>query len=334
MQLPQDAQPALDGPYYDDLHVGYVFPQLPPTSITDADNLQYRTITGNEHRLTVDPSLYQKVSGSDGKLAGPGLLLQLSIGQSTSATRKAIANLFYRGVLVQRPVEVGERIETTTTVLGLCDSRPKGDLNRGKVLLGIETIGDNGPIANYERCALLPARGDAPGHSDDVGSAGSGATPDYAGAAPSNWDLSSLAELDWEVGLSKADIMWDHVDQAAGLARMTFNQAIVHRSSLESAYGKRLVYGGHVIGLAEASLTRLLPGLASIVGWGETNHVGPAFEGDTLSFTHTLTATESVQGAPGQLLRMRTVGFSQAGDNRDNAVATPILDWESVLYHR
>ena len=326
------ATPALDGPYYDDLTVGYVFPTLPATAIGEADNLQYRMITGNEHRLTADSSLYQTTSGSSGKLANPGLVLQLSIGQSTSATRKAIANLFYRGVLLQRPVEIGERIETTTTVMALCDSRPKGDLNRGKVLLGIWTHGVNGPIAQYQRCALLPCRSKAPGHSDDVGSASSGDVPNYAGAVPADWDLSGLNELDWETGETKADIMWDHVDMAPALARMTFNQAIVHRSPMESSYGKRLVYGGHVIALAEASLTRLLPGMAAIVGWGQCNHLGPAFEGDTLSFEHTLTKTEPA--GSGLLLHMRTIGFRQDGDSRDSAQGTAILDWESVIYHR
>lgn len=332
MQISPDATLALDGPYYDDLSVGYVFPQLPPTSISDADNLQYRLITGNEHRLTADKVAYQRASNSNGALANPGLVLQLSIGQSTSATRKAIANLFYRGVLVQRPVEVGERIETTTTVLGLCDSRPKGDLHRGKVLLGIETSGDNGPIASYQRCALLPSRAGSPGHTDDVGSAASGETPNYAGAIPASWDLSNLAELDWTDGETKADIMWDHVDMAPALARMTFNQAIVHRSVFASAYGKRLVYGGHVIGLAEASLTRLLPGIATIVGWGQCNHTGPAFEGDTLSFEHTLTSR--TPAGSGQLLHLRTIGYRRAGLDEVLEEPAAILDWESVLYHR
>ncbi len=332
---PKSAIPALDGPYYDDLTVGYVFPKLPSTSIGEAENLQYRMITGNEHRLTADRSLYRSVSESEGTLANPGLVLQLSIGQSTSATRKAIANLFYRGVLLQRTVETGEQIETTTAVLGLNDSRPKDGGNRGKVLLGIWTVGENGPIAQYERCALLPCRQDLPGHIDPLGSARSGPSPDFTQAIPSHWDLSNLAELDWSVGETKTDIMWDHIDMAPALARMTFNQAIVHRSALESAYGKRLVYGGHVIGLAEASLTRLLPGMATILGWGQCNHLGPAFEGDTLSFEHTLVSKEA--SASGQILRLRTTGYRQDESNETDTArltATPILDWESVIYHR
>ncbi len=317
----------LEGPFYDDLTVGTVLPQLPPTTITDADNAAYRAIVGDENRLTADRSLYAAATGSDGALANPGLVLQLSIGLSTSATRHAIANLFYRGVLLSRPVEVGETIETTTTVLGMADSRPKGDLNRGKVLLGIETVGTNGPIASYQRCALLPARGDAPGFGDDVGSADSAPAPDYASAIPAQWDLGGLPDLTLGVGDTFIDPMRDHIDMAPAFARMTFNQAMVHRDSSKSAYGKRLVYGGHVIALAQASMTRALPGMATMLGWGRCNHVAPAFEGDTLSFTHTLESAEA--SGNGQILTLLTKAHRVEDDGE-----VELLDWQSVIYHR
>ncbi len=316
----------LDGPFYDDLQTGDVLPQLPPVTITDADNVLYRSITGDENRLAADQSLYRSASGSDGALANPGLTLQLSIGLSTSATRHAIANLFYRGVLVVRPVEVGETVQTTTTVLGLADSRPKGDLHRGKVLLGIETVGTNGPIARYQRCALLPARGQASGHADDVGSATSAETPDYASVVPA-WDLVGLPALEIEVGDEVDDPMWDHVDLAPAFARMTFNQAMVHRSVFATTYDGRLVYGGHVIALAQASATRVFPGMATVLGWQRCNHMAPAFEGDTVSFTHRLRNAESVP--TGQLLTIETKGYRQAGSEPEE-----LLDWEYVILHR
>ena len=257
----------------------------------------------------------------------PGLVLQLSIGLSTSATRHAIANLFYRGVLVARPVEVGETVQTTTTVLGMADARPKGDLHRGKVLLGIETIGTNGPIARYERCALLPCRGEAPGYSDDVGSATSAAVPDYSSVIPA-WDLSGLPDLPVRVGDTIEDPMWDHVDLAPAFARMTFNQAMVHRSVFATAYDGRLVYGGHVIALAQASTTRVFPGTATVLGWKRCNHTAPAFEGDTVSFTHSLQAAEPV--ANGQMLTIETKGYRRA----EQGDPVELLDWEYVILHK
>ncbi len=317
----------LNGPYYDDLTTGTVLPQLPAVTITHADNVMYRSITGDENRLAADQFAYATASGSTGALVNPGLMVQLSIGLSTSATRHAIANLFYRGVLVARPVEVGETVQTTTTVLGMADSRPKGDLNRGKVLLGIETVGTNGPIASYQRCALLPARGAAPGFSDDVGSATSAPDPDYSSVIP-QWDLSGLPVLPVSEGDTVEDPMWDHVDLAPAFARMTFNQAMVHRSEFATTYDSRLVYGGHVIALAQASTTRVFPGTATVLGWKRCNHTAPAFEGDTVSFTHTLISAESV-GA-GQMLTIQTAGYRQA----EGAEPVQLLDWEYVVLHK
>ncbi|MFW2381709.1 MAG: hypothetical protein ACN4GZ_08130 [Acidimicrobiales bacterium] len=317
----------LNGPYYDDLTTGTVLPQLPAVTITHADNVMYRSITGDENRLAADQSAYAAASGSTGALVNPGLMVQLSIGLSTSATRHAIANLFYRGVLVARPVEVGESVQTTTTVLGMSDSRPKGDLNRGKVLLGIETVGSNGPIASYQRCALLPARGAAPGFSDDVGSATSAPDPDYSSVIP-QWDLSGLPDLPVSVGDTIEDPMWDHVDLAPAFARMTFNQAMVHRSEFATSYDSRLVYGGHVIALAQASTTRVFPGTATVLGWKRCNHTAPAFEGDTVSFTHTLVAADPVSG--GQMLTIETAGYRQA----EGVDPVQLLDWEYVVLHK
>ena len=317
----------LNGPYYDDLSTGTVLPQLPSVTITDADNVLYRSITGDENRLTSDRAAYGSAAGSEGALVNPGLVMQMSIGLSTSATRHAIANLFYRGVLVARPVEVGETISTITTVLGMADSRPKGDLNRGKVLLGIQTVGTNGPIADYQRCALLPARGDAPGFADDVGSATSAPEPDFASVIPA-WDLSALPEQPVTVGDSVEDPMWDHIDLAPAFARMTFNQAMVHRSVFATAYDRRLVYGGHVIALAQSSAGRVFPGMATVLGWKRCNHTAPAFEGDDLSFTHTLVSSEPAGG--GQMLTILTNGYRQTESGEPEL----LLDWEYVAFHR
>ena len=134
--------PTRPGPFYEDFVVGATLPALPSVTLTDADNAVYRAITGDQHALAADATLYRWVSGSSGRLANPGVVMHYSIGQTTMATRQAIANLYYRSVRVLRPVELGETLSTTTTVLGLKDSAPKGDQYRGKVWLGITTKGD------------------------------------------------------------------------------------------------------------------------------------------------------------------------------------------------
>ena len=316
-----------DGPYYDDFEHGMTIPPLPAVTVTEADNVAYRMITGDQHFASADQDAYQRVSGSSKALVNPGLVMQFAIGQTTNATRKAIANLYYRSVRILRSVEVGETIKTTTTVLGLSDAKPKDGQHRGKVWLGIETSTDRGPVVQYERCALVASKSGSPGHSSEIpGPSDPAPLEDLTELAP-DWDLSSLTPTGWDLGESRADAMRDHVDLAPSLARMTFNQAFVHRDASASIYGKRLVYGGHVQGLAQASLSRLLPGVATIVAWDGCDHIGPAFEGDLLEFRHELKEILPVKG--GRLMRFEIRGSTT---NKQESSGSDILVWTPIVF--
>jgi acyl dehydratase len=254
--------------------------------------------------------------------------MHYSIGQTTMATRQAIANLYYRSVRVLRPVGLGETLSTVTTVLGLKDSSPKGDQHRGKVWLGIVTSTENGPLVEYERCALVRSRSSQPpGHGDQIPGP-SDPTPldQLAGAVPA-WDLGRLPAADWTIDEARVDPLRDHVDLAAPLARLTFNQAAVHRDATTSANGVRLVYGGHVQGLAQASLTRMLPGLAAVVAWDGCDHVGPAHEGDLLEFSHRL--VELAPAGSGRLMRFETIGSKVTADG-----SPEVLRWTPIVWAR
>jgi acyl dehydratase len=198
-------------------------------------------------------------------------------------------------------------------------------------LLGIHTISDAGDvIADYERCALVPLRDPAPtGHADDLGAS---TRPlefaDYAPFAPIEWNLRPLGEpSDWSINEIRRDPMRDSVTDAPALVRLTQNQAAVHRDPRLGQQGRRLVYGGHTIGLAQASLARLLPSLAHVIGWHSCDHVGPVFENDVLSFATRLTAVHPV-GA-GRLLAFRVLVDAER-DGLDEPV--PVLDWQPVVF--
>ncbi len=314
------------GPLFEDFEIGGTIPPLPAVTLTEADNAIYRAITGDQHRFAADNAAFRGAGGI-GALANPAIVMQYSIGQTTNATRRAIANLYYRSVRVLRPVLIGQTLTTTTTVLGLRDSTGKDGANRGKVWLGIRSSSEDGVVVEYERCALIPAR-TAPGHDSDIPGP-SGPTPlaDLSGNVPS-WDLSGLQAVEWVDGETRIDPLRDHIDLAAPLARMTFNQAAVHRDHTLGPGGRRLVFGGHVQGLAQASLTRLLPGLATVVAWDGCDHLGPAFEGDMLQFRHTL--GERLAVGSGNLLRFEVIG-SRVGTDGE---ITDILRWTPVVWSR
>ena len=83
------------------------------------------------------------------------------------------------------------------------------------------------------------------------------------------------------------------------------------------------MYGGHTIGLALAQATRLLPNLATVLGWQSCEHTGPVHEGDTLYSDLYIEAARELPGGRGGVLSLRSVVFAATGDGADRAV----LDW-------
>ncbi len=328
-----------DGPYYDDLEPGMELESQPAVTLDLGLAAWYQSIVGEVLPVCLDHRLARSVTGSDQPLASPGLVANLSVGQSTVATRRAIANLFYRNMRVARPVHIGETLHTRIHILDMADATPRPDRpNRGKVLLGMQTAADDEIVMDYQRCALLPVRGDAmPGHAGDTGTAPDAVDiADYVDLLPS-WNADALeVPSTWGDDEVRADITRDIIDQATGLVRLTHNRAIVHRDVDATAFDERLVYGGHVQALAQASLTRVEPRLATIVAWHACSHVGPAFEGDLLSFEHRLVAEHT--GPDGLSLRAyETIGYANRPENGTtgpSSETTEILRWIPVAVAR
>lgn len=319
----------VDGPLFEDLTPGQVLDPAPAITIGPGETALYQAISGDPLRLSLGGPLAHQVTGRSG-LVNPALALHVSIGQSTVATRRVVANLFYRGVRLLRPVWVGETLQTWVEVRAMAEAtrRPDRPL-RGKVVLGITTVTSDGHlVADYERCALLPLRGTAEtGMDDDIGDPGGQLDlGSYDGIVP-EWDLSPLSGLSvaWAMGVTRSDPMRDHVSDAVALVRLTQNQAFVHRDATSGPGGRRLVYGGHTIGLAQASLARMVPSLATVLGWESCDHTNPVFEGDLLTFSHTLEA-DRVLPTGGRLLAVRTV-VRCLRDGEE----VPVLDWRPVV---
>ena len=142
------------GLFYDDMHVGLRFPSPPGVALDAGLASLYTAISGDGLALTIDQELCRAVTGQDALLVNPALVLHVSIGASTVATRNVIGNLFYRNVLLAKQLHQGATLRTVTGVLAMADSRPKpGSPPRGKALLGIQTTTAEGDIVvDYERC--------------------------------------------------------------------------------------------------------------------------------------------------------------------------------------
>ena len=327
----------LDGPYYEDLRVGQELPRQPSVVVDEGMAALYQSMVGERLPMVLDPAVFEAVTGRPGRLASPALVMHLSIGHSTTLTRRAIANLFYRDVRLLRPVLIGQSLATTVTVVALSDSRPRpGRPHRGKALVDIVTTADGEPAITYQRAPLLPqATDEQPGHDDDLGTASPLDLASYTELVPAHWDFASLGPgTDWQPGVTVADPARDVADNALALVRLTNNLAMVHRDAAESPYPQRLLYGGHVVGLAQASLSRVLTGTATVVATGGTSceerswwhacdHTAPAFEGDQVSFRHTL--LDTAPAGRGRAFAVQVEGFAHRSDEPEK-----ILDWTVI----
>mgnify|MGYP001595618187 FL=1 len=337
-QAPENPPPSnRDGPYFDELSVGQVLDPAPAVTIGSGEAAAYQAICGDPLATSLSRPLAEAVTGHPGALVNPALVLHVSIGQSTVATRTVIANLFYRGVALRRPVRQGETLQSTVTIRGLRELSRRDDRPaRGLALLGIRTIclDDGAEVADYERCAMLRFRNpDAvTGHDDDLG----GVDTDIDLAAwtdlvPDSWDPAPLRAAaattpTWTRGDPVTDPMRDTVTNAPELARLTQNLAPVHRDPSLGPGGRRLVYGGHTIGLAQASMNRLLPDTATVLGWQSCDHPAPVFEDDVLSFRHTL--LDELPSNGGRLRALQTQVDAQRADGSTDTV----LDWRLVSW--
>ncbi len=317
------------GPYFEDLEVGQVY-DAPALTLTDGHAALHQALTGDRLRLGLDAELNRAVTGQQRPLIHPNLVCDVAIGQSTQPTQRVRGNLFYRGLILLRPVFTGDTLGTRTEVVALRQSR---SAPTGLAVLRIATVNQRGEaVLDFWRCPMLPLRdGEAKtGHADGFdGIPEQMELDDLRAAVPQDWALGALRELP---GSHLADLVegtvWeleagDTVTAAPELVRLSLNLAAAHADAVASPHGRRLVYGGHTISLAAAHATRALPNLATIVAWRGCDHLGPVFEGDVLRTELALEAVHPL--ADGGLVDLR----AQVRALRDGE-AHPVLDWRFV----
>lgn len=315
------------GPFFDDLHVGQVFDSAPSMTLSAGVAAAHQAILGDRLRLPLDAELSYAVTGATAPLAHPALVCDVAIGQSTLATQRVKANLFYRGLTFHRFPTIGDTLYTRTEVVGLKQNSAKpGRQPTGLAALRMTTIDGVGRlILDFYRCAMLPLSSDTvqTGHHDDLSNIGGDSR--IVADPTSGWDADAFRarvpgphfepELEGRVLHSTADV----VTSAPELARLTLNIAATHHDSRIA--GKRLVYGGHTIGLALAQATRLLPNLVTVLGWESCDHTGPVHEDDTLYSELSVEGAEPLPDGRGGLVRLRSAVYAAEGEDRQ------VLDW-------
>ena len=258
----------------------------------------------------------------------------MAIGQSTGPSQRVRGNLFYRGLVLARPVFVGETLRTRTEIVGL----NRIAAGPGAPATGLVAMrdpdhrrADGEPVLDFWRCPMIPlCDPDAEtGRSDDF--ADIPRTLDEAqvrAAVPAGWRLDRLRAAapgpyctDLEPGQAFRDRGGRDRDGAPELARLTLNVATAHTDATGGAHGRRLVYGGHTISIAAAHAARAIPAIATIVAWEGCEHLGPVFEGGVLR-----TELRVEHAGPAGLVGLRALVTAE----RPAADPAPVLDWRFV----
>jgi acyl dehydratase len=323
------------GPWFEELEVGQRFDAAPSLTLSPGHAALHQAIVGDRLRLALDATLSERVVGAASPIAHPALVCDVAIGQSTLATQRVIANLFYRGLVIRRAPVIGDTLRTTTEIAALRQNRTRqGRGATGLAVLRVRTSDqEERRVLDFWRCAMLPLHDPEAqtGRADDLD------------AIPAELDGRAMrdAVAGWDLGAFRSAIPGGHaqelvegtrwriqggdvVSAAPELARLSLNIAMAHHDAEATGAGRRLVYGGHTIGVAAAQATRALPDLVTIVAWHGCDHLGPVVEGDTL---HSEVELERLEALPGggalAHLRSRVTARREDGD-------ADVLDWRFV----
>ena len=207
----------------------------------------------------------------------------------------AVANLGYAGCQFLAPVFAGDTLSATSEVIGL-----KENSNRKTGIVYVRTRGSNQhgtAVLEYVRWVMVRKRDEsAPAPGDHVPRLPTAVEPRLLGGAcpPIDGKAYDYALAgsphrfdDYQVGekIDHVDGMTVEEAEHQIATRLYQNTARIHFdqfSGAQSRFGRRLIYGGHVISLARALSFNGLANAFHIAAINGGRHVAPLFAGGTV----------------------------------------------------
>ena len=309
------------GNFFEDFTLGQTLRHGTPRTITEGDASLYIALTGSRYPLHCSTPMAQSL-GLRERPIDDLLAFHIAFGKSVAdVSFNALANLGYADVRFLAPVYAGDTLRTESNVIGLKEN----------------SSGKNGNVFVRSRCfnqhddAVLTWARWVMVHKRDPGSQVAITQIPELPAQVAIDDLPLPAHIDasrYDTGLTGSPYLWEdyavgeRIDHVNGMTvdesdhtlatKLYQNNARVHFESLmmaESRFGRRLMYGGHVISLCRALSFN---GLANAIGIAAINagtHCNPAFGGDTLyAFSEILDSAALPDRRDLGALRVRTLG--------------------------
>jgi 2-methylfumaryl-CoA hydratase len=308
------------GNFFEDFYVGMNILHATPRTVTVGDVSLYTALYGNRFAVQ-SSSAFAKAIGLPGAPLDDMLLFHMVFGKTVpDVSLNAIANLGYASGRFHALAYPGDTLRTVSEVIGL-----KENSNAKTGTVYVRSVGTNQrdeTVLEYIRWVMVrkkdlgapapepvvPELPEAVAVADLIVPNGldfSGYDTDLAGS-PFFWE-------DYEAGekIDHVDAMTVEEADHMIATRLYQNTAKVHfnqHTEKDGRFGKRIVYGGHVISLARSFAFNGLANAFRIAAINGGRHVAPIFAGDTVySWSQVLSKDELPGRSDLGALRLRLV---------------------------
>jgi 2-methylfumaryl-CoA hydratase len=342
------------GNFFEDFRVGQIIRHATPRTLTVGDVALYTGLFGG--RFAVQSSdAFAKAIGYPRSPIDDLLVFHIIFGKSVpDVSLNAVANLGYANCCFRAPVYPGDTLSAQSEVIGL-----KENSSRKTGIVYVRTTGYNQeqkPVLEYVRWVMVRKRDEsAPAPGDHVPRLPTALDPKVLGEACPAIEVASydreLAGSPYKFGDYAVGEKIDHVDgvtveeaEHMTATRLYQNTARIHFdlfAAKQGRFGRRLIYGGHVISLARALSFNGLANAFHVAAINGGRHVAPLFAGGTVyAWSEVLAKAELPGREDVGGLRLRTVATSdkscgdfpyKSGDDYDSAVLLDLDYWVLMI---
>ncbi|MBK8174517.1 MAG: MaoC family dehydratase [Rhodospirillales bacterium] len=308
------------GNFFEDFYMGQEIRHATPRTVTDGDVALYTGLFGVRFAFNSSQEFARRLAYPRAPI-DDFLAFHIVFGKTVpDISLNAVANLGYAQGRFLAPVYTGDTLSTTSTVIGL---RQNKDGKSGVVYVrsvGTNQLGET--VLDYCRWVMVRKK-------DEAAPAPSPVVPDLADAVDAA-DLPVPVNIDiaaYDTTLAGSPHVWDDyaagekIDHVDGMTideaehmiatRLYQNTAKVHFDALmqkDSRFGRRLIYGGHIISLARSLSFNGLANAFKVVAINGGRHVAPTFAEHTIyAWSEVLDKIEIPGRRDVGALRIRTV---------------------------
>jgi len=309
------------GNFFEDFRIGALIQHATPRTLTVGDVALYNGLYGP--RFAVQSSdVFAKAIGYPRAPIDDLLVFHVVFGRTVpDISINAVANLGYAGCRFLAPVYPGDTLNATSEVIGL-----KENSNRKTGLVFVRSTGfnpDGGKVLEYVRWVMVRKQNeDAPAPPDHVPRVPEALLPSMLGDACPAIDGGAYDTVlagspyrfdDYQVGERIDHVDGITVEEAEHqiATRLYQNPARIHFNLYAEAkgrFGRRLIYGGHVISLARTLTFNGFANAFHVAAINGGRHVAPIFAGDTVfAWSEVLGKAELPERSDVAALRLRTI---------------------------